>query len=92
LTTGDTVKNINRWWNNGGTGLDVDELIGTNWYTVIGPIDNTAGTYHIQCPPSHPVTTTCPTPGAAFTGFTRNGKPITAFPDTATQSSTASTP
>lgn len=82
LTTGDTVKNINRWWNNGGTGLDVDELIGTNWYTVIGPIDNTAGTYHIQCPPSHPVTTTCPTPGAAFTGFTRNGKPITAFPDT----------
>jgi hypothetical protein len=80
LTPGDKVKNINDWWNN-NTGSAIDELIGAHWYTIVGPVDNTAGSYHIQCPPSHPVTATCPTPGAAFTGFTRNGTPITNFPD-----------
>jgi hypothetical protein len=81
LTSGDTVKNLNGWAYS-GVSKAIDELVGTVWYKVVGPIDNTAGTYRVQCPPTHPVTATCPTPGAAFTGFTRNGVPITRFPDT----------
>jgi hypothetical protein len=80
LTAGDTIKNQNNWsWN--GTSRAIDELVGTVWYKVTGPIDNVAGTYHIQCPVAHAVTATCPTPGAAFTGFTRNGVPLTSLPD-----------
>jgi hypothetical protein len=44
---------------------------------VIGPIDNTAGTFYIRCPLGHAVDSTCPTPGAAFTGCSRNGVPLT---------------
>jgi len=48
------------------------------YYTVIGPIDNSVQprTFYLQCPLGHPVDATCPTPGAAFTGFSRGGVPV----------------
>jgi hypothetical protein len=74
LQSGDQVKLIN------GTafgGQLIDQMPGSSWLTVTGPIDNTAGTYHILCPAGHPVDATCPSPGTgAFTGFTRNGTAI----------------
>jgi hypothetical protein len=74
LAPGDTVRNVNGTYYNGG--MLIDQLPGTQWFQVSGPVDNSAGTYYIQCPRGHPVTAQCPTPGAAFTDFTRGGVSI----------------
>ena len=75
LQAGDTMKNINGTSYNGG--FPIDQLPGIGWFIITGPIDNTAGTFHILCPAGHPVDATCPSPGTgAFTGFTRNGTPL----------------
>jgi hypothetical protein len=49
------------------------------WYQILGPVDNSSfyHTFYLQCPLGHAVDATCPTPGAAFTGFTRGGVPVT---------------
>jgi hypothetical protein len=75
LAPGDTVRSVNNSYTNDGS--FVDQLPGTQWFHVIGPVNNTNGTYYIQCPVGHAVTSTCPTPGAAFTGFTQNGVSLT---------------
>jgi len=56
----------------------LDQLSGSQWYQIIGPVNNNVSpaTFYIQCPLGHAVDATCPTPGAAFTGFTRGGVPI----------------
>jgi hypothetical protein len=74
LAPGDTVRNISGTYYNGG--MQIDQLPGTQWFEVVGPVNNTNGTYYIKCPLGHPVTSTCPTPGAAFTDFTRSGVSI----------------
>ncbi len=74
LAVGDKVRLVNGTYY-GGTQL-IDQLLGNTWFTVIGPIDNTAGTYYIQCPVHHAVDASCPTPGAAFKDFTRAGTSI----------------
>jgi hypothetical protein len=76
LTAGDRVKNITASYNN-APGSGIDQLPGLGWFTVAGPIDNTAGTFYILCPTEHPSDATCPSPGTgAFTGFTRGGTPV----------------
>jgi hypothetical protein len=75
LTAGDKVKNVNNAFSS-STGYAIDQLPGNQWFEIIGPIDNTVGTYYVKCPIGHAVDATCPTPGAAFTGFSRNGVPI----------------
>jgi hypothetical protein len=74
LAAGDQVRNVTNPLY--GPNRQIDELPGTTWFSVTGPIDNTAHTYHIQCPVGHAHTATCPTPGAAFTGFSRSGVSI----------------
>jgi hypothetical protein len=75
ITSGDTMKNLNITANGGN--FSFDQLPPDQWMTIIGPIDNTAGTFHILCPASHPVDASCPSPGVgAFTQFTRNGTPV----------------
>ena len=59
-----------------GPAFTVDQLPGNQWFEVMGPVDNSAGTFYVKCPIGHAVDTTCPTPGAAFTGFTRGGVPL----------------
>jgi hypothetical protein len=72
LTPGDTLKNMN-----GIFGLPpLDQLLGNQWFEITGPINNNAGTFYIKCPVGHPVDASCPTPGAAFAGFTRGGVPV----------------
>jgi hypothetical protein len=75
LAPGDTVRSVNNSYTNDGT--FVDQLPGTQWFQVIGPVNNTTGTYYIQCPVGHAVTSTCPTPGQALTGLTMNGTSLT---------------
>ena len=74
VTAGDTLKNMTGWV---GTGV-IDQLPGNQWFTIIGPVDNSQyyHTFYVKCPLGHAVDATCPTPGAAFTGFTRAGVPI----------------
>jgi hypothetical protein len=72
VTPGDTLKPMNPWFGE----VQLDQLDGTRWYEMIGPIANVAGTFYIKCPLGHPVDATCPVPGAAFTGFTRGGVPV----------------
>jgi hypothetical protein len=57
----------------------LDQLSGSVWYQILGPVDNSSfyHTFYLQCPLGHAVDATCPTPGAAFTGFTRGGVPVT---------------
>jgi hypothetical protein len=76
ITAGDTIKPIVGW---GQPEAGLDQLSdGTKWYNIIGPIDNSGfnKTFYLQCPTDHAVDATCPTPGAAFTGFTRGGVPV----------------
>jgi hypothetical protein len=72
LTNGDTIKNVNGAAQSPGL---IDQLPGNQWMTIIN-VDNTTGKFNVVCPIAHPVTATCPTPGAAFTGFTRSGAPL----------------
>jgi hypothetical protein len=68
---------LTSWWP--GIGADqIDQLPGDQWFEIMEPIDNSQYfvTYHVRCPIGHPVDKTCPTPGAAFTGWTRNGVDI----------------
>jgi hypothetical protein len=60
------------------TSLPLDQLSGLVWYQILGPVNNSVApaTFYLQCPVGHAVTSTCPTPGAAFTGFTRGGVPV----------------
>jgi hypothetical protein len=80
ITPGDHLQNITGWIEVGlgQLGAAVDQL-GSGWYTILGPVDNSGyyHTFYLQCPLGHAVDATCPTPGAAFTGFTRGGVPIT---------------
>jgi hypothetical protein len=56
----------------------LDQLSGSVWYQILGPVNNNVNpaTFYLQCPLGHAVGATCPTPGAAFTGFTRGGVPV----------------
>jgi len=77
LTAGDLVQNVNTGYLYATNSIqNVDQLDPTVQYKVIGPTDNTAHTFYIQCPSTHVVDATCPTPGAAFTGFTMAGTPL----------------
>src|SRR5205823_3969175 len=71
VSAGGQVKSTNGANNNGG-GL-IDQLPGNQWFDIINP---SGSTYFIRCPVGHAVTSTCPNPGSAFTGFTRGGVPI----------------
>jgi hypothetical protein len=77
VTAGDTLKAINPWsaYPTGPGNLDQFRPA-TQWYDIMGPIDTTTNTFYLRCPIGHAVTSTCPTPGAAFTGFTRGGTPV----------------
>ena len=71
---GGTIK----WANQVGeccSGFDIDQLPGNTWFAVTNANDS-AGTFKVICPIGHAVDATCPTPGAAFTNFTRNGVPV----------------
>ncbi len=72
MSSGGTLKNMNEWL---GVGL-IDQLSGLDWYNVIGPFGSGGGSFYVQCPLGHAVDATCPTPGAAFTDFTRGGVSI----------------
>ena len=74
LAIGDKVRLVNGTYY-GGTQL-IDQLPGKTWFAVAGPVDNTAGTYYVQCPAGHPVDASCPKPGSAFIDFTRGGTSI----------------
>jgi hypothetical protein len=77
LTAGDLVQNVNTGYlYASNSSQNVDQLDPAVQYKVIGPIDNTAHTFFIQCPSTHVVDATCPKPGAAFTGFTMAGTPL----------------
>ena len=56
----------------------IDQLPGTRWFPIIGPIDNTAGTFYLQCNSADHIAypAQCPVAGQQFTGFTRSGVPI----------------
>jgi hypothetical protein len=56
-----------------------DQLDGSVWYKILGPVNNNVSpaTFYLQCPVGHAVDATCPTPGAAFTGFSRGGVTVT---------------
>jgi len=56
----------------------LDQLSGSQWYQILGPVNNSVSpaTFYLQCPVGHAVDATCPTPGAAFTGFSRGGVPV----------------
>jgi hypothetical protein len=73
LTNGDTVKFAN------GVAVSpsfpLDQMPGDQWFSIL-QVDNSNQTFYVQCPLTHPVDATCPTPGAAFTGFTRSGVPV----------------
>ncbi len=76
LTPGDQIK-----WANGITGyrgLLIDQLPGNTSHSIMGPIDNNAHTYYVQCTSADHIAfpTQCPVAGQAFTGFTRNGVPV----------------
>ena len=72
LTAGDTLKSLDAWYQS----PPLDQLPGSQWFEIIGPIDNVNKTYYVKCPLGHAVDATCPTPGGAFTGFTRGGVPV----------------
>jgi hypothetical protein len=74
LTVGDTLKNFTTWFGS----APIDQLLGTRWYTIIGPIDNSAGTFYLQCNAADHIAfpSQCPVAGAAFTGFTKGGVPV----------------
>jgi hypothetical protein len=78
VEVGDLVRNYNPGFY-GGTGPSVDQLDPTRQFTIIGPIDNVAHTFYIQCTSADHIAfpSQCPTAGAAFTGFTRGGVPLT---------------
>jgi hypothetical protein len=76
-TAGDTIKSITSFPST-TPGGPLDQLSGSQWYEIIGPVNNNVSpaTFYLQCPLGHAVDATCPTPGAAFTGFTRGGVPV----------------
>jgi hypothetical protein len=81
LTAGDQIKGIDPWTvYRPGSFPNLDQLTPANqYYELIGPIDNSTfpnSTAYIKCPLGHAVTATCPTPGAAFTGFSHGGVPV----------------
>ena len=77
LTAGDTLKAI--------TGFvqtpKLDQLDGSRWYEIMGPIDNSAQprTFYLKCTAADHVAfpAQCPVAGAAFIDFTRAGASIT---------------
>ena len=73
LTVGDEVKNFS-----GVDGSKIDQLNPTQKYKIMGPIDNANFTFYIQCQAADHAAypAQCPTAGAAFTGFTANGSPL----------------
>jgi hypothetical protein len=77
VAPGDTLKPVTNFPLIGTAPLD--QLSGSVWYQILGPVDNSSfyHTFYLQCPLGHAVDATCPTPGAAFTGFTRGGVPVT---------------
>jgi hypothetical protein len=77
VAPGDTLKPVTNVPLIGTASLD--QLSGSVWYQILGPVDNSSfyHTFYLQCPLGHAVDATCPTPGAAFTGFTRGGVPVT---------------
>jgi hypothetical protein len=72
ITAGDSLKMLDPWYGYS----NLDQLPGLPWFEIMGPIDNVNKTFYIKCPLGHAVDATCPTPGAAFTGFSRGGSPV----------------
>jgi hypothetical protein len=86
VEVGDTIHLIYNGWDGGhlGASTPIDQLSGTRWYTVIGPVCNGScsgyqHTFYVQCNSSDHTNfpTQCPTAGAAFTGFTQSTTPVT---------------
>jgi len=80
VTPGDQVMSMWGYHILGSPG-PIDQLVGNRYYSIIGPVDNTPGinhTFYIQCTAADHTAfpSQCPTAGAAFTGFTRGGVPI----------------
>jgi hypothetical protein len=81
FTAGDTMRMTYNGWDGGMIDpyTPIDQLPGTRRAVIMGPIDNVAKTFYIQCTSADHATwpAQCPTAGQAFTGFTRGGIPIT---------------
>jgi hypothetical protein len=81
FTAGDTMRMTYSGWDGGAIDpyTPIDQLPGTRRAVIMGPIDNTAKTFYIQCNSADHATwpTQCPVAGQAFTGFTRGGVAIT---------------
>jgi hypothetical protein len=75
-TAGDFLKPVTHF--PGIETAPLDQLSGSQWYQILGPVNNNVSpaTFYLQCPLGHAVDATCPTPGAAFTGFSRGGVPV----------------
>jgi hypothetical protein len=74
MSAGGTFKNMNQTL---GVGK-IDQLVGTNWYTAIGPFGPGGASFYVQCNSADHVNfpAQCPVAGAAFTDFTRGGVSI----------------
>ncbi len=78
VTAGDTFKMVyNGWYNAQDQSPTVDQLPGTRWFTIMGPVANSGGspTWYVQCNSADHAAypTQCPTAGGPFVGFTHNG-------------------
>jgi hypothetical protein len=82
-TAGDTMKMIYSGWFGTSPYTPIDQLPGNRWFTIMGPIDNSAHTFYLQCNSADHAAfpTQCPTAGGPFTSFTRGGVTI-ATPET----------
>jgi hypothetical protein len=83
-TAGDTLKSTCCLSGLTNPGPPIDQLPGNQWFEIMGPITpNIGGSgftgFYIKCPLGHAVTSTCPTPGAAFTDFTQGGASLAGF-------------
>jgi hypothetical protein len=80
ITVGDTFLWLTpRYQFISGNG-PIDQFDPKRWYSVIGPVDNSAlpFTFHVQCNAADHIAfpSQCPVADGAFTGFTRGGVPI----------------
>lgn len=81
MTAGDYIKNII-----GLSGISIDQMDNqARDYLVIGPVDQAAQTFYIQCNAADAVAfpTQCPVAGGPFTSFTRGGSPLSGAVDLA---------
>ena len=78
MSAGGTLKNMNGTLQADGAPGPIDQLVGTNWYTMIGPYGPGGASFYVQCSSADHTNfpTQCPVAGQAFTDFTRSGVSI----------------